>query len=62
MQLDFAAEPVALLRRGVELSVHIKRHQFFTAGVPEHAHEGIITIEQLASRRGYENPFMHLLE
>src|SRR5207244_13134883 len=37
-------------------------HQFFPAGVPEHAQECVITIQQFAFGGGNENAFLHLLK
>ena len=62
VQFHFAAEHIALFGGGVKLGVHVQGQQFFAAAVSQHAHEGVIAIEQFAFRRGDENAFLHLLE
>ena len=48
--------------RGVKFGVQVQRHQFFAAGVAQHAHEGVVAIQQFAFGGGDENAFLHLLE
>src|SRR5438046_563688 len=45
LPIYFAAKYLALFTGSVKLSINVQSHQFFPAGVPEHAQECVITIQ-----------------
>jgi len=45
VKFDFAAKDLALFTGSVKLSINVQSHQFFPAGVPEHAQECVIAIQ-----------------
>src|SRR5580704_19392938 len=62
MSFDLAVKLICLLSGGAELGVQIHGHQFGAAAITQHAHEGVIAIEQLAAGCGHEDAFLGLLE
>ena len=62
VRLDFLAKSLALLGNRVQHAAHVEGHQLVAAAVTEHGDKGIVAVEQLALRRGYEHAFLRLLE